>query len=97
MDAAFVVLHCFTYPWSRFGVWLITAPVLIVTFVLGIISICPGGSLQGVLILLATLIMVLVFVFVAPLLTTGTAIYAAKAIEERNPSGVSSGPIARNT
>ena len=78
-------------PGLGFGVWLIVAPVLIVTFVLGIISISRGGTLQGVLILLATLIVVPVFVFVAPILTTGAvisnaAISAAEATEKSHPS-----------
>jgi hypothetical protein len=80
-------------PGLGFGVWLIAAPVLIVTLVLGIISISRGGTLQGVLILLATLIVVPVFVFVAPILSTGAAaLSAAKAIEKSNSSRSVQGP-----
>ena len=63
-------------PGLGFGVWLVAGPILLITFVLGIIAISRGGTLQGVLILLASLIVVPVFVFIAPIVTTG-AVFAA--------------------
>ena len=63
-------------PGLGFAVWFVAAPVLLITFVLGIIAISRGGTLQGMLILVASLIVVPVFVFVAPIVTTG-AVFAA--------------------
>jgi hypothetical protein len=54
----------------------LAGPILLITFVLGIIAISRGGTVQGVLILLASLIVVPVFVFIAPIVTTG-AVFAA--------------------
>jgi hypothetical protein len=63
-----------TVPGLGFAVWLFIVPVLLVTFILGIIAISRGGVFQGILILGATLIAVPLFVLVAPIVTTGAAI-----------------------
>jgi uncharacterized protein DUF4339 len=63
-------------PGLGFAVWFVAGPVLLITFVLGIIAISRGGTLQGMLILLASRIVVPVFVFIAPIVTTG-AVFAA--------------------
>jgi len=81
-------------PGLGFGVWLIAAPVLVVTFVLGIIAVSRGGTLQGVMILLTSLIVVPIFIFVAPILTTGAALAAAaKASDKSRPSISTTHPI----
>jgi hypothetical protein len=54
-------------PGLGFGVWLVAGPILLITFVLGVIAIS---------LLLASLIVVPVFVFIAPIVTTG-AVFAA--------------------
>jgi GYF domain 2 len=72
-------------PGLGFGVWLVAAPLLLITFVLGIIAISRGGTLQGVLILLASLIVVPIFVFIAPIVTTG-AVFAATSTVEKSGS-----------
>ena len=50
--------------------WFIALPVLVATFVLGIIAITKGGTLQGVLILLVSLIFAPAYLLVAPMLST---------------------------
>jgi hypothetical protein len=70
-------------PGLGFGVWVVAGPVLLITFVLGIIAISRGGTLQGVLILLASLIVVPVFVFVAPIVTDRSGIRRALACASR--------------
>lgn len=74
-----------TIPGIGFAVWLFIVPVLLVTFILGIIAISRGGVLQGILILGATMIVVPLFVLIAPIATTGAAISeAAKSAETSN-------------
>ena len=83
-------VSCFvaTIPGLGFAVWLFIVPVLLVTFILGIIAISRGGVLQGILILGATLIGVPLFVLIAPIVTTGVALSeaaeAAKSAESSN-------------
>lgn len=50
--------------------WFIAFPVLVATFVLGIIAITRGGTLQGVLILLVSVIAAPVFLLIAPMAST---------------------------
>ena len=57
-------------PGLGFVVWFIAFPVLLITFILGCVAIARGGTLQGVLILLATLIGAPVFIAIAPIVTT---------------------------
>ena len=64
-------------PAIGFATWLIAFPVLLVTFILGIIALTRGGTLQGILILLASLIGAPIFIAIAPLVTTAGAIAAA--------------------
>jgi hypothetical protein len=62
--------------------------------VLGIIAISRGGTVQGIMILLTALVVVPVFVFLAPILTTSaTLAAAAKASEKSNPSTSRSNPV----
>lgn len=78
-------------PGLGFGVWLIAIPVLLVTFILGIIAITRGGTFQGILILVATLIVVPLFVLIAPIITTGAAISAAaEQAEKESANGTNS-------
>jgi hypothetical protein len=73
-------------PGLGFGVWLIAAPLLLITFVLGIIAISRGGTLHGILILIASLIVVPIFVFIAPIVTTSITLAAAKTIDKSDSS-----------
>lgn len=73
-------------PGIGFATWLIAAPVLLVTFILGIIALTKGATLQGILILLASLIAVPTFIMIAPLVTTGAAVAASEAVNESNSS-----------
>ena len=50
--------------------WFIAIPVLLATFALGIIAITKGGTLQGVLILLVSLIVAPAYLLIAPMLST---------------------------
>lgn len=50
--------------------WFIAIPVLLATFVLGIIAITKGGTLQGVLILLVSLIVAPAYLLIAPMAST---------------------------
>jgi hypothetical protein len=78
-------------PGVGFLTWLIAAPILLVTFVLGIVALNKGATTQGILILLASVIAAPVFLFVAPILTTtaavtGAAATAASVAESATPS-----------
>lgn len=50
--------------------WFIAIPVLLATFVLGIIAITKGGTLQGVFILLVSVIVAPVYLLIAPMAST---------------------------
>ena len=50
--------------------WFIAIPVLLATFVLGIIAITKGGTLQGVLILLVSLIVAPAYLLITPMAST---------------------------
>jgi hypothetical protein len=71
-------------PGVGFIAWLIGAPVLLVSLVCGIVAISKGASLQGVLILLFTLIIAPIIMFVAPIITTTgvVAVGVAEANEQ---------------
>jgi hypothetical protein len=78
-------------PGVGFLTWIIAAPILLVTFVLGIVALNKGATTQGILILLASVIAAPVFLFVAPILTTtaavtGAAATAASVAESATPS-----------
>lgn len=71
--------------------WLIAIPVLLITLILGIIVLSKGATMQGIMILLVTLILAPVFLFVVPILTTGGAILAGAAAEKTKNSETSGG------
>jgi hypothetical protein len=71
-------------PGIGFLVWVIVIPVLFVTLILGILAISRGGTVQGILILIASLIAVPIFVFIAPIITTGAAIEASEMEDFQN-------------
>jgi hypothetical protein len=64
-------------PGIGFLTWLIAAPILLVTFILGILGVNKGATTQGILILLASLIAAPVFLFFAPILSTAVAVSGA--------------------
>jgi|GEM_PF-6858864 len=69
-------------PALDFAAWLIAAPILFVTLVLGIIAMSKGATGQGIMILLATLIFAPGFIALAPIVTTtllGAAVDSANA------------------
>ena len=63
-------------PGIGFVTWLIAFPVLLATFILGIIALTKGGTLQGILILLTSLIVAPIFITIAPFVMTAGAIAA---------------------
>ena len=82
-------------PGLGFGIWLIAAPILLITFILGIIAMARGGVLQGILILIASLIFMPVFVLIAPIITTGATMAAAAHGSSHGPATSSApGPVA---
>lgn len=77
-------------PGVGFLTWIVGFPVLFVTMILGIVTLAKGGTLQGVLILLVSLIAAPIFLIVAPIITTGGAIAAsAGAVENLELEGES--------
>jgi hypothetical protein len=66
-------------PGVGFITWLIAAPSLLVTFVLGIVALNKGATVQGIFILLTSAIVAPVFLFVAPIFTTAAAVSGAAA------------------
>ncbi|WP_245559596.1 SH3 domain-containing protein [Luteimonas mephitis] len=66
-------------PVAGFGMWLIIGPILLITLVLGIVAITQGNTVSGVMIILASLIVVPLFVLLAPFFMTGLALGAAGA------------------
>jgi uncharacterized membrane protein len=63
-------------PGVGFLTWFIGVPILLITFILGIIVLSKGGTMQGVVILLMSLIVAPIFLMVAPILTTSLFIGA---------------------
>lgn len=59
--------------------WFFAIPILVITFIIGIVVLSKGGTFQGVLILLASLIVVPAFLMVAPIVMT--TVFAAFAVE----------------
>ena len=70
-------------PGIGFLTWIIGVPILLITFILGIIIISKGGTLHGVIILLMSLIFAPVFVVFAPIITTFVAVAATA---EKHPT-----------
>jgi hypothetical protein len=64
-------------PGIGFLTWIIAFPVLLVTFILGILTLTRGRTMQGVMILLTSLIAAPVFLVVAPIITTVGAVAAS--------------------
>lgn len=83
-------------PGIGFATWLIAAPVLLVTFILGIVTLTKGGTLQGILILLTSLIAAPIFLFLAPIITTAGAVAAAEA-SSSGPSGYTTSSSSSST
>jgi len=71
-----IILTCLValIPGVGFLTWVIGAPILLITFILGIIVLSKGGTMQGVVILLMSLIVAPIFLVVAPLVTTSLAV-----------------------
>jgi len=82
-------------PFLGFASWLIVGPILFIALVMGIIVLARGGTLQGLLILLVSLIVAPVFVLVAPFVTSLLGLGGAVAAVA-TPSAMSQ-PSARNT
>lgn len=80
-----IVLICLfsLIPGIGFFSWLVAIPILLVTFICGIIAISKGAAVNGILILLVSLIGAPIFLFVAPIITTsGVVVVAAAAAAE---------------
>ena len=73
-------------PVLGFAVWLIAAPILLVTLVLGIIAASDGRAVNGTIIILASLIVAPLFILCAPIISTlvvaGAASNAESALNE---------------
>lgn len=78
-------------PGVGFLTWIIAFPVLLVTFILGILTLNKGRTLQGVSILLVSLIAAPVFLLVAPIITTAGAVAASESSSGGSYSDSSSG------
>ncbi len=75
-------------PGLGFATWLIGAPILFITVILGIVALNKGETTQGVLIMLASIIVAPVFLLLAPILATALAVGAgggASASMRKNP------------
>ena len=85
-------------PGLGFGMWLIVGPILLITLVLGIVAITKGSTVNGVMIILASLIVVPLFVLLAPIVMTGAAFGAASAsdsiLEDANTAAVAESVVA---
>jgi hypothetical protein len=84
-------------PGLGFGIWLIIVPILVITLVLGILSINRGSAFHGVVIILMSLIVVPVFVLVVPFVSTAIAIESNAAADtadadESSPEAVLPSP-----
>jgi len=61
-------------PGVGFLTWVIAAPILLVTFILGFVALNKGSTTHGVIILLVSLIGAPLFLFVVPFITAALAI-----------------------
>jgi hypothetical protein len=64
-------------PGIGFVMWIVGIPVLLVTFILGIVAISKGSTGSGVAILLTSLIVAPAVLMVGPLVTTSMFMKAA--------------------
>jgi hypothetical protein len=60
-------------PFLGFGAWLIAAPVLLTTFILSIIVLSRGGTAEGLVLLLATIVGAPLVIAIAPLISSFAA------------------------
>ncbi len=74
-------------PGIGFLTWIIAFPILLITFILGIITLTKGRTTQGVMILLTSLIAAPVFLVIAPIITTAGAVAASDSASGRSISG----------
>lgn len=87
-------------PFLGFASWLVAAPILFITLIMGVIVLSRGGTLPGLFILLTSLIAAPIFIFVAPFISStlglvgGTAAVAsgAAAAQQASKSVASSPP-----
>lgn len=70
-------------PVFGFTSWLIACPILFITLVMGIIVLSRGGTVPGLIILLASLIVAPAFIFVAPFVSSmlGVGAVVSSALE----------------
>jgi hypothetical protein len=66
-------------PGIGFLSWAIAVPVLLITFILGVVALSKGATLQGLAVMVASLIIAPVFLVLAPIVTT--SVLAVKAAE----------------
>ena len=66
----FVTCGISVVPFVGFGAWIIAVPVLLTTFILSIIVLSRGGTAQGLLLLVMTIIGAPLFISIAPLIST---------------------------
>jgi len=64
-------------PGLGFGTWALVWPFMLTTFILGIIALARRATVQGVMILLATIVVVPVVILVVPIISTIGATAAA--------------------
>jgi hypothetical protein len=64
-------------PGIGFLTWIIAAPILFITLVLGIVALNKGATTQGILILISSIIVAPAFLILAPIVTTVIATGAA--------------------
>lgn len=85
-------------PGLGFGMWLIISPLLLITLVLGVVAILKGRTVGGLLIIAMSLIVVPLFVTVAPFASTALALTAAPSVlppsAPQDPMPQEAGPLA---
>lgn len=69
-------------PGLGFAMWAIIAPILLITLVLGVLAISKGQTISGVMIILMSLVVVPVFVAIAPFVGTLLAFGAAEGVNQ---------------
>lgn len=72
-------------PGIGFLTWILAVPILLITFILGIVVLSKNGTGQGVSILIVSLIVAPTFVALAPIVTTGVVMVATADIDEPDP------------
>jgi hypothetical protein len=89
----FVTCGLSAVPFVGFGAWLIAGPVLLTTFILSIIVLSRGGTVQGLNLLVMTIIGAPLFISIAPVISSlvglGSAsshTYPTSPVEATSPS-----------